>query len=155
MGRLTNRHRRLRDVMLAGGVVALISLRLVAIGSGWPPAVDIAVLLGLVVNVATLCWLVWAMATRRIGLSHWTPSQQQHQIGAKRIAARRARAEAMKQQRLEAALSHGSYRPEPTVPPGSDELARARQELLEAIERHGGLSPQARAAAEKAKGLSG
>jgi hypothetical protein len=61
--------------------------------------VDILVLLGMVLNLAVLCWLIWAMATRRIGLTHWTPGRQQR--------------------------------------------------------RYGGLSPQARAAAEKVKRLSG
>ena len=50
-------------------------------------------------------------------------------------------------------LLHGPYRPQPGPPP--DEQARARQELLEAAERYGSLSPQARAAAEKVKRLSG
>jgi hypothetical protein len=36
----------------------------------------------------------------------------------------------------------------------TDEQARARQELLEAAERYGGLSPQARAAAEQVKRFS-
>jgi hypothetical protein len=150
MGHLSDRHRRLRDVMLAGGVVAFFVLEIVAIGSGWPPAVDIGVLLGMVLNVATLCWLVWAMATRRIGVAHWTPSRQQRRIGAKRRARKEARTQ---QQRLDAALSHGPYRPQSAPLP--DEQARARQELLEAAERYGSLSPQARAAAEKVKRLPG
>src|SRR5580698_8616727 len=133
MGHLNDRHRRFRDVTLAGGVVAFFLLQIVAIGSGWPAAVDIVVLLGMVLNIAALCWLIWAMATRRIGLTHWTPARQQR--------------------RLDAALSHGPYRPQPAPPP--DERARASQELLEAAERYGGLSPEARAAAEKVKRLSG
>ncbi len=150
MGHLSDRHRRLRDVTLAGGVVAFFLLQIVAIGSGWPAAVDIVVLLGMVLNIAALCWLIWAMATRRIGLTHWTPGRQQRRIGARR----RARAEAMtQQQRLDAALSRGPYRPQSAPPP--DERARASQELLEAAERYGGLSPQARAAAERVERLSG
>jgi hypothetical protein len=150
MGRVSDRHRRLRDVTVAGGVVAFFVLELAAAGSGWPAAVDIVVLLGMVLNLATLCWLIWAMATRRIGVTHWAPARQQSRTGARR----RARAEAMaQQQRLDAALSHGPYRPQPAPPPG--EQARARQELLEAAERYGSLSPQARAAAEKVKRLSG
>jgi hypothetical protein len=151
MGHLTDRHRRLRDAMIAGGVVAFFVLQVVAIGSGWPPAVDIGVLAGMVLNIATLCWLVWAMATRRIGVAHWVPARQQSRIGARK----RARAEAMmQQQRLDAALSRGPYRPR-SAPPPPDERARARQELLEAAERYGSLSPQARAAAEKVKRLPG
>jgi hypothetical protein len=135
--------------MIAGGVVAFLLLQVVAISSGWPPAADIVVLLGIVLNLAALCWLIWAMATRRIGVTHWAPARQQRSTGAKR----RARAEAMtQQQRLDTALSHGPYRPEPAPPP--DQQARARQELLEAAERYGSLSPQARAAAERVKRLS-
>jgi hypothetical protein len=149
MGHLSDRHRRLRDGVIVGGVVAFVLLQFAAAGSGWPTAVDIVVLLGMVLNIATLCWLVWAMATRRIGVTHWAPNGEQRRIGAKR----RARAEAMaQQQRLDAALSHGPYRPQPAQPP--DERARARQELLDAAERYGGLSPQARAAAEEVKRLS-
>ena len=150
MGHLSDRHRRLRDVTIAAGVAAFLLLQLVAVGSGWPAAVDLVVLLGMVLNIAALCWLVWAMATRRIGVTHWAPGRRQRRIGAKR----RARAAAMaQQQRLDAALSRGPYRPQPAPPP--DQQARARQELLEAAERYGSLSPQARAAAEKVKRLSG
>jgi hypothetical protein len=149
MGHLSDRHRRLRDGVIAGGVVAFVLLQFAAAGSGWPTAVDIAVLLGMVLNIATLCWLVWAMVTRRIGVTHWAPARQ-----SLFAARRRTRAEARtQQQRLDAALSHGPYRPESAPPP--DEQARARQELLEAAERYGSLSPQARAAAEKVKRLPG
>jgi hypothetical protein len=151
MGQLSDRHRRLRDVMIAGGVIAFFLLQIVAIGSGWPTLVNVVVLLGMVLNIAALCWLIWAMATRRIGVAHWTPARRQSRIGAKR----RARAEALvQQQRLDAALSHGPYRPE-TPAPASDERARARQELLDAAEEYGALSPQARAAADRAKRLRG
>jgi hypothetical protein len=115
MGPVSDRHRRFRDVVIAGGVVAFFVLELAAAGSGWPTAADIVVLLGMALNLATLCWLIWAMATRRIGVTHWAPARQQGRIGAR----------------------------------------RARQELLEAAERYGSTSPQARAAAEKVKRLSG
>lgn len=55
-----------------------------------------------------LCYLVWAMATGRIGVIHWAPTaRRQGRLGA-RAAAEQARLE---QQRLDAALSYGSYRP--------------------------------------------
>jgi hypothetical protein len=152
MGPVSDRHRRLRDVLIAGGVVAFFLLELAAAGSGWPAAVDIVVLLGMVLNLATLCWLIWAMATRRIGVTHWAPARQEGRIGARR----RARAEAVaQQQRLDAALSHGPYRPQSSSGPPPGERERARQELLEAAERYGSQSPQARAAAEKVRRLSG
>jgi type VI protein secretion system component VasK len=152
MGHVSDRHRRLRDVMIAGGVVAFFVLGLVAVGSGWPLAAVIVVLLGMVLNLATLCWLIWAMVTRRIGVTHWAPARQESRTRTRR----RARAEAMaQQQRLDAALSHGPYRPEPQPAPPPGEQARARQELLEAAEQYGSLSPQARAAAEKVRRLSG
>jgi hypothetical protein len=150
MRQVSDRHRRLRDGVLAGGVVGFVLLQFAAAGSGWPTAVDIVILLGMVLNVATLCWLIWAMATKRIGVTHWAPARQQSLFGPRQ----RTRAEAaLQQQRLDAALSRGPYRAQPDPP--ADERARARQELLEAAERYGALSPQARAAAEKVKRLSG
>jgi hypothetical protein len=150
MGQVSDRHRRLRDAVLAGGVVGFVLLQFAAAGSGWPTAVDVVVLLGMAANLATLCWLIWAMATKRIGVTHWAPARQQSLFGPRQVT--RAEA-ALQQQRLDAALSHGPYRAQPDPPP--DERARARQELLEAAERYGALSPQARAAAEKVKRLSG
>jgi hypothetical protein len=140
----SGRRLRPRDSVLLGAVVALFVLWLLP----WALTTEISLALNMVVGIVILGWLAWAMITRRIGLLHWVPSQP---VG-KRAATRRARLEAMaQQQRLGAALSHGPYRAETAEAPASDERARARQELLEAIERHGGLSPQARAAAERAK----
>jgi len=149
MGQVSDRHRRLRDAVLVGGVVGFVLLQFAAAGSGWPTAVDIVVLLGMVLNIATLCWLIWAMATKRIGVTHWVPARQRSLFGPRQPT--RAEA-ALQQQRLDAALSHGPYRPQAPAP-ASDERARARQELLEAAEKYGALSPQARAAAERAKRL--
>jgi len=58
-----------------------------------------------------------------------------------------ARAEAaVREERLAAALSRGPYRPSP--PPAAADLgAPRRRDLLDAVEEHGGLSPEARAAA--------
>jgi hypothetical protein len=140
-----------RRVRLWGWVLAgvAIVLFLLPLAPGALPT-EIAVSASMVIGFVGLCGLVWAIATGRVGLWRWQPSKRR----LERRAAARAQADALvQQQRLDAALSHGSYRPEP--PPAPDEQARARQELLEAAERYGSLSPQARAAAEKVRRLSG
>ena len=63
------------------------------------------------------------------------------------LLGRRARAEAaVRGERLAAALSLGPYRP--SAPPAAADLgAQRRRDLLDAVEEHGGFSPEARAAA--------
>jgi hypothetical protein len=95
-----------------------------------PGGVPVAVLLNLVLGVATLCHIGWACARRR------------------RLA-RQERAEAaVREQRLAVALSRGPWRPSPPSA-DTDPAARRRRELLDAVDKHGGLSPEARAAAGK------
>jgi hypothetical protein len=130
-----------------GVAVALVVLGLLP----WTVTADVSLALTMVVSIVILGWLAWAIGTGRVGLRRWEPTARR-QRRLERRAAARAQAEALiQQQRLQAALSHGPYRAETAEPPAADERARARQELLEAIERHGGLSPQARAAAERAR----
>jgi hypothetical protein len=94
-----------------------------------------------------LLLLFMALGLVRLGYLCW-----QLATGRYHTARRLARAETLaRRQRLETALSHGPYRSETAAPPASDARAQTRQELLKAIEQHGGLSPQARAAAEKAR----
>jgi hypothetical protein len=64
----------------------------------------------------------------------------------RRRLVRQAGAEAaVREQRLAAALSR-PYRPSPQ-PAAADPGAQRRRDLLDAVEEHGGLSPEARAAA--------
>ena len=127
-----------------GLAVALVVLGLLP----WALTTDICLAATMVVFIAILGWLAWVVGTGRVGLWRWEPTARRQRRLDRRAAVREALTE---QQRLQAARSHGPYRPQTAEPPAADERARARQELLEAIERHGGLSPQARAAAEKAK----
>jgi hypothetical protein len=146
------RHIRLWGFTFLGIAFALLVLGLIP---GWGLTAEISLAGIALVSILYLCWLAWALATGRVGLIHGTPTARRRRRLERRAAAR-AQAEALvQQQRLDTALSHGPYRSEPGVPPASDERARARQEMLEAVERYGGLSPQARVAAEKAKRLSG
>jgi hypothetical protein len=144
------RHVRAWGFTLFGVAVALFVLGLVP---GTVPT-EIALTATMVICFVILCGVVWGIATGRVGLRRWEPTPRR-QRRLERRAVARAQAEALvQQQRLDAALSHGRYRPEPP-PPVLDERAAARQELLDAAERYGSLSPQARAAAEKAKRARG
>lgn len=97
----------------------------------WRPwGVPVAGLLSLVLGVASLLHLSWTSARRR------------------RLARQGRASAAAREQRLAAALSRGPWRPSPPSA-GTDPGARLRRELLDAIEKHGGLSPEARAAAAK------
>jgi len=140
---------RLRHVT-AVFVVALATIAVLLLIGSWQPSAIAFTALTMVLGFVYLCYLVWEIATGRVGLIHWAPTARRR----RRLAAARAQAEALAgQHRLEAALSHGPYRPEPAAHPARNEHARARQELLEAIERHGTQSPQARAAADKLRSL--
>ena len=109
----------------------------------------------MVAGAAWLLYLAWALATGRMGLIHWAPTARR-QRALEHRAAEVARAGAVvQQQRLEAALSRGPYKPPAESSPGSGPDAQARRVLLEAVERYGGLSPEARAAAEKVRRPSG
>jgi hypothetical protein len=152
MSTLSRRHRRIRDIIIAGVVIAVLALWL---APGWGLTAGIYFVITMVVGTAWLGYLAWALATGRVGLNHWAPTARR-QRGLERRAAEAARADALvRQQRLEAALSHGPYKPQAGSPPGSGQDAQARRVLLEAVERYGGLSPEARAAAEKARRHSG
>jgi hypothetical protein len=142
------RHARFWGFTFFGIAMALLVLGLIP---GWGITAVISIAGIAVLSIWFLCWLAWALVTGRVGLIHGQPTARR-QRRLERRAAAQAQAQALVQQeRLEAALSHGPYRPETGVPSVSDDQARARQELLDTVERHGALSPQARAAAEKAK----
>jgi hypothetical protein len=142
------RHARFWGFTFFGIAMALLVLGLIP---GWGITAEISFVGIAVLSIWFLSWLVWAMVTGRVGLIHDRPTARR-QRRLERRAAARAQAEALVQQeRLEAALQHGPYRSDTSVPPDSGERARARRELLDAVERHGALSPQARAAAENAK----
>jgi hypothetical protein len=131
-------------------IVALLVI-LALIGSWAPSAIAYTVII-LVAGFAYLCYLIWEIVTGRIGLWHWQPTARRQRRLARRAA---GEGQAARQERLDAALSHGAYQPQGPGPAAADPVARARAELLEAAERHGSLSPEARAAAEKVKRLSG
>jgi len=119
---------RSRSRARVGCTVAVWSALLVLFCLWRPAGVPVAALLSLVLGSAWLVHACWAAVRHR------------------RLV-RQALAEAVvREERLAAALSHGPYRPSP--PAGAaDPGARRRRDLLDAVERHGGLSPQARVAA--------
>jgi hypothetical protein len=149
MRSLSSRRRRFRDVVVLGVVIAVFALWL---ATGWGLTAEICFVITMVVGAAWLGYLAWALATGRVGLKHGAPTARR-QRRLERRAARAAQADAtVRQQRLAAALAHGPYRPQAAgSPPGSDPDAQARRVLLEAVERYGGLSPEAAAAAEKVR----
>jgi hypothetical protein len=101
---------------------------LVLFGLWRPGGVPVAALFSLVLGLAALVDMGWSSVRRQ------------------RLA-RRARAEAaVRGERLAAALSRGPCRP--SAPPAAADLgAQRRRDLLDAVEEHGGFSPEARAAA--------
>jgi hypothetical protein len=139
---------RLVTIIVLVAVAVLVVLGL--IGS-WAPSAIAYTVITLVGGFVYLCYLIWEIATGRVGLIHWTPTARRQRRLARRVA---RRDEVAQQERLDAALSRGAYQPQVAAPPGPDPVGQARRELLEAAERHGSLSPEARAAAEKLKRLS-
>lgn len=96
------RHHRLVAIIgLLPAVAGLVVLP-------WESAQAAFLVVWLVVGSIYLCYLVWALATGRVGLIHWAPTARRQ----RRLAARAAAEEAgLEQQRLSAAMSYGSYRP--------------------------------------------
>jgi hypothetical protein len=140
---LSGRARRMRDAVALAVVIAVLALWLT---SGWGLTAEICFAITVVVCTAWLGYLAWALATGRVGLSHWQPTARRQ----RRLEHRAAEADAAaRQQRLDAALGRGPYRPQAASPADEGPAAQARRELLAAVEQYGGLSPQARAAAEK------
>ena len=146
---------RLKLVTIVVLITVAVLVILGLIGSWEPSAITYSVIT-LVGGFVYLCYLIWEIATGRVGLIHWAPTARRQSRLARRVA---RRDEAAQQERLDAALSHGAYQtqvaaPQSAVPQSPDPVGQARRELLEAAERHGSLSPEARAAAEKLKRLS-
>lgn len=151
MRTLNSRRERRRGFVLLGLTVALIVLWLLP----WQLTGEISLVTSMVVMAVIFCWIVWALMTGRAGLLSWQPTARR-QRRLDRAVAERARVEATaQQQRLNAALERGHYQPAQPGPPDSGERARTRRELLDAVEQHGGLSPEARAAAEQIRRHSG
>ncbi len=74
----------------------------------WESATDVFIVVFMVLGGVYLLYLVWAMATGRVGMIHRAPTARRRRRLAARAASREARLE---QQRLDAAMSYGSYRP--------------------------------------------
>ncbi len=142
------RRSRLKIVTIAALAAVAVLVILGLIGS-WEPSAIAYTVITLVGGFVYLCYLIWEIATGRVGLVHWAPTARRQRRLARRVA---ASDEAAQQERLDAALSHGAYQTPVAAPP--DPVGQARRELLEAAERHGSVSPEARAAAEKLKRLS-
>jgi len=74
----------------------------------WEPTAIALAVVNAVVSIVYLCYLAWALTTGRIGMIHWAPTARRRRRMAARATADEARLE---QQRLDAAMSYGSYRP--------------------------------------------
>jgi hypothetical protein len=74
----------------------------------WESAVVVFLVVWMVLGGVYLLYLFWAMATGRVGVIRWAPTARRQRRLAARAATRQARLE---QQRLDAAMSYGSYRP--------------------------------------------
>jgi hypothetical protein len=93
-----------RTVVLLGALPLVAGLAVLP----WESAVNAYLVVWLVLGGAYLLYLLWAMATGRVGMIHWAPTARRQ----RRLAARAATEEArLEQQRLDAAMSYGSYRP--------------------------------------------
>jgi hypothetical protein len=122
---------KLRRFPAAAGYAIFLWLPLLLLFGLWRPGgVPVAGLLSMVLGIATLCHIGWASVRRR------------------RLARQERAAAVLRGQRLAAALSRGPYRPS-QQPASATPDARLRHELLDAVDKHGGISPEARAAADK------
>jgi hypothetical protein len=74
----------------------------------WESAVVVFLVAWMVLAGAYLSYLFWAMATGRVGVIRWAPTARRQRRLAARAAVQEARLE---QQRIDAAMSYGSYRP--------------------------------------------
>jgi hypothetical protein len=74
----------------------------------WESAVVAYLVVWMVLAGAYLLYLLWAMVTGRLGVIHWAPTARRQRRLAARAATKEARLE---QQRMDAAMSYGSYRP--------------------------------------------
>ena len=119
---------RPRSRAVAGYTVLGWSALLVLFSLRRPGGVPVAALFSLVLGVAAVVHICRVPVRR-------------HRL------ARRALAEtSVREQRLAAALSRGPYRPSPPSA-AADPGAQRRLDLLDAVEKHGSLSPRARVAA--------
>ena len=122
---------KLRRFPAAAGCAIFLWLPLLLLFGLWRPwGVPAVPLLSMLLGIAALCHIGWASVRRR------------------RVARQERTAAVLRGQRLAAALSRGPYRPSPP-PAGADPDARRRHELLDAVEKHGGISSEARAAADE------
>jgi hypothetical protein len=120
---------RRRSRAVARYAVLVWSAVLLVLFCLWRPGgVPVAGLFSLVLGVAAVVHVGWVIVRRR------------------RLVGRAVAEAEVREQRLAAALSRGPRRPSPQ-PAAADPGAQRRRDLLDAVEEHGGLSPEARAAA--------
>jgi hypothetical protein len=101
-------------------LVALATMAVLVLIGSWQPSAIAFTALTLVLGLVYLCYLIWEIATGRVGLWSWGPTARRRRRLDRRAGAR-TRAEALaQQQRLSAALSHGPYRPEGAAPDAPD-----------------------------------
>jgi len=98
-------HKTRHRIALIAGALLVIVLLAVTVWKPWTHAFVVAVM---VVSIVWLGYLIWAIVTGRIGILHWAPTARRQRRLAGGASAEQARLE---QQRLDAAMSYGSYRP--------------------------------------------
>jgi threonine/homoserine/homoserine lactone efflux protein len=76
---------KLVTIVVLATVAVLVILGL--IGSWEPSAIAYSVIT-LVGGFVYLCYLIWEIATGRVGLIHWTPTARRQRRLARRVAAR-------------------------------------------------------------------
>jgi len=96
------RHHRSAAIV---GALAVILLLVAA--NSWEPTAIALVIVDVVGGIVYLCYLVWAIATGRVGILHQRPTARRQ----RRLSASAVEEARLQQQRLDAAMSYGSYRP--------------------------------------------
>jgi len=96
------RHHRTAAIVGALTVVVLL-----AAANSWEPTAIALVIVDVVGGIVYLCYLAWAIATGRVGILHRAPTARRQ----RRLSASAAEETRLQQQRLDAAMAYGSYRP--------------------------------------------
>ena len=104
LDRRTAHRSRHRAAAIAGALVVIV----VVVDMIWEPVAIGVLVVSIVLGLVYLCYLVWALATGRVGIIHWAPTARRQRRLAGGAAAEQARLE---KQRLDAAMSYGAYRP--------------------------------------------
>jgi len=107
MDPLDERTARKRHHRTAAIVGALTVIVLLVAANAWQPTEIALFVVYIAGGIVYLCYLAWAIATGRVGIVHWAPTARRQ----RRLSGPAAEQARLEQQRLDAAMSYGSYRP--------------------------------------------